>query len=176
MSPRIFDRSQHTQIPIDSLPKNVFDAAKITRIYDNFLPSGFQVKELIQNGDYGATCTIILVEKEHPEIQLGYMQLRHLTQDERWFQYMKEHKLSELWVARMDIISLIPNRGVGTTLWKISHKIIGSGNHRVVVDTSKGWTKKKITEGIMNGVFKLQEKDQMWNGLKICDRYLLQYT
>lgn len=152
-----------------------FSALQTSHAYDHILPPLVSAKESIVQGEFSTIHKVALVEKSAPMEQLGYMVLQHVYSDARWWKYMEDHELKDLWIDRADMISLAPHRGIGSTLWNISHKVIRSGESRAIIDTSDGWTRRKINEAQKDGIFQVQESDSVANYGKSYKRYLVNY-
>ena len=150
--------------------------ATVSHTYDEVLPPQAGLRESVIVGDYSTTHKIVLVEQSDVNSQLGYMTLEHLYSNAMWWKYMQDHGVKDLWIDRTDLVSLAPHRGIGTTLWNISHRIIKSGEQRAIIDTSKGWTRGKVAEAQKEGTFTLLDTDSASNYGKSYKRYLVKYN
>lgn len=162
-------------LPPEPLPEWDLRDAKISHDHDELLPEDVSLRISVRKGEFAHTHKVILVEKESTQTQLGYMVLQHIFSNELWRGYMENHGIDDLWIDKMDLTSLTPHRGIGTALWNVSHKIIKPGGYRSLIDTSKGWSQRKILEAEHNKVFKVLNIDRIMNYGKSFRRYLVQY-
>lgn len=169
------DESVNAQL----VPLNESFVAATTLVYefDELLPEGTCVRTHTYNGSFADTHTIVLVEENSPNTQLGYVVLQELFDNALWYHYMKQHNVNTLWVDKRDMTSLVQHRGIGSALWNISHRIIQPLGYRAIIDTSKhNWTKRKIQEAIRDDIFTVRHQDVVRNYGIPFERYLVQYT
>ena len=163
--------------PIGDGPLQDFElrSTSVVNTFDELLPPSVALREFVINREFSSTHKIVLVEQNSPDMQLGYMVLQQLYSDALWWSYMQKHNLADLWVDRRDLVSLVQHRGIGTVLWNVSHRVIRPGGYRAIIDTSNGWTKRKIEEAQKQGVFRLHHTDNVLNYGKSYKRYLVEY-
>lgn len=161
---------------IEHIATPMYADLELVHEYDDLLPPSVGLRQDAFKQEAYTTHKIYLVKKDEPSVQLGRMVLQEVYSSAQWYGYMNSHDIDALWIDRYDLVSLTPNKGIGTALWNISHRLIKPQSYRTIIDTSKnGWSERRIQKAVEEGVFEIVDQDFINNYGESRKRILVKY-